>query len=113
MNLGNLKVHRLLEAQDVRPIPVQDFMHQASAKDPVIPAIFRSPPPYVETHDIQAQAGIGHQLGLGARCVGWTSCLRIEPQKPNDWLANGMNGFFTSLGSFILSYLSSLYECCG
>ena len=94
MNLGNLKVHCLLKAQYIGTVPVQDFMHQASAKDPVIPAIFRCPPPDVETHDIQAQAGIGHRPGLvRVRCVGLTSCLRIETQKPNDRLVNGMNGF--------------------
>jgi hypothetical protein len=59
---GNLKVHRLLEAQDIGAIPFENFMHQISAKDPVIPAVFRRPPPDVETHDIQAQTGIGRWI---------------------------------------------------
>jgi hypothetical protein len=91
---GNLEVHRLLEAQDIGTIPVQYFMYQVSAKDPVIPAILRCSPPDVETHDIQAQGGIWRRIGPGIRRVGWTSSPRIETQKPSDWSVNGMNGVF-------------------
>ena len=66
---GNLKIHRLLKAQDIGAILVQDFMDQISAKTPVIPAILRRSPPDVETHDIQAQCFMGwHRTRPRVRC---------------------------------------------
>jgi hypothetical protein len=50
---GNLKVHRLLKAQDIGAIPIQDFMHQISAKAPVISAVPCCSSSDVKTHDIQ------------------------------------------------------------
>ena len=65
---GNLKVHRLLEAEDIRAIPIQDFMHHISAKDPVIPTVFRRSPSDVEAHDIETRAFIGRRAEPGVRC---------------------------------------------
>jgi hypothetical protein len=84
---GNLKVHRLLKTQDIGAILVQDFMHQISAKDPVISAILCCSPPDIETHDIQTQAGIRCRIRPGVRC---------------DRAVNGMNDVF---------YESSLFNC--